>query len=96
MDKSLIVHADGSATLSKDRLALCLDATYELEALAYVLPSVTTNGDLEATASGLVVRGLAARFVALANVLMAAVGDDAASTGGLASTVFVAPLEGQS
>jgi hypothetical protein len=92
---SLVIHVDGSATLSKYRIDLCLGAVGELEALAYALPTITTNGDPEALASGFVVRGFASRFLSLAHVLMAAIDDDAATSEELQRTVSVTQLGGR-
>lgn len=93
---SLTVHADGSATLSKPRLALCLEIAWEMEALAHTLPTVTTNSDIEATRAAFTVRGLAGRFAGLAIALMEAVSEDAVTTERLACAVLVTPFEGES
>lgn len=93
MEEGLIVHPDGSATLSRDRLLLCLEIAWELDALGYLLPSVTTSHDLESRATCLAVRGFSARFVQLAGALMAAVDDNGVPLSSLTSQVFVTPLE---
>jgi len=88
---SLHTAENGAVTLSKTRHDVCMEVAWELEALAYVLPTVTTNGDPEALQSGFVVRGIASRFVSLANVLMAALFDGAETTDDLNRKVQVSP-----
>lgn len=86
---SLHTDENGAVTLSKARHGVCMEAAWELESLAYVLPTVTTNHDEEATQSGFVVRGIASRFLELAGVLMAGLFDDAETTEDLACRVLV-------
>lgn len=88
---SLTTAENGAVTLSKARHDVCMEVAYELEALAYVLPRVTSNSDPDALNSGFVVRGIAGRYVALAGVLLAALSDDAETTGDLARRVHVEP-----
>lgn len=88
---SLSTDKTGAVTLSKARHDVCMQVAWELEALAYVLPTVTTNGDHEALQSGFVVRGIASRFVSLANVLMGALFDGAEKTEDLNRQVQVSP-----
>ena len=90
---SLTTAENGDVTLSKARSDICLQVAYELEALASVLPGLVPNID-EAHGAHHAVRGLAGRFVSLANVLMAAIGDEVESTEILSRRVFVAPLSG--
>ncbi|MBC7617877.1 MAG: hypothetical protein H7293_02605 [Candidatus Saccharibacteria bacterium] len=59
------------------RRAVCMDATYEIEALAAALPGLVPK---EVEGAYLVVRGIAARLVHLSGVVMAGLGDDAAET----------------
>lgn len=92
---SLKTNADKSVTLGKARFDVCLSAAFELEALAYVLPSVTCNSDEEAAQSGLVVRGIAGRLVTLSNVLMAALCDKVQPTERLAKKTNVQPCAGE-
>lgn len=77
-----------SVTLSKARYMVCLEAAWELEALAYVLPDLVPNV-AEAHGASHAVRGIAGRLVDLANVLMAAVGDVAVTTVELERRVLV-------
>ncbi len=77
---SLHTAENGVVTLSKARHLVCMEAAWELEALAYVLPKVTTDGDEEDIQSGFVVRGIASRIVSLAHVLMSALYDDMKKT----------------
>lgn len=89
---SLTTIENGAVILSKARHQVCMEAAWELEALAYVLPTVTANGDHEALMSGFVVRGIASRYVTLANVLMAALFDEAETTADLERSVHVTPI----
>lgn len=88
---SLTTAENGSVTLSKARHDVCMEAVWELEALAYVLPQITSNSDPAALNSGFVVRGIAGRYVTLASVLLAALFDDAETTIELARRVHVEP-----
>lgn len=88
---SLITAENGDVTLSKTRHHVCLEAAWELEAMAYLLPTVTSNGDTEATQSGFVVRGIASRLVSLANALMAGLHDDAVTVEELQRDVLLTP-----
>ena len=90
---SLHTDENGAVTLGKDRHKLCIEAAWELEALAYTLPSITSNADEEALQVGFVVRGIASRCVTLANALMAALGDDAEKTCDIAREVHVLPIK---
>jgi hypothetical protein len=88
---SLTTAENGDMTLGKARHDVCVEVAYELEALAYALPKLTSNSDVEALNAGLAVRGIAGRYVALAEVLLAALSDDAETTQDLARRVHVAP-----
>ena len=59
------------------RRAVCLDATYEIEALAALLPGLVPR---EVDGAYLVVRGIAARLAHLSGVVMSGLNDDDAST----------------
>ena len=84
----LTEHADGSVTLSHERLNVCLEATWELEALANVLPGLVPNV-AEADGAHHVVRGLSDRINRLACVLMAGLGDEVQTVKALERKVFV-------
>lgn len=86
---SLTIGENESVTLGAARFRVCLEAAWELEALALALPKVTSNGDEEATQSSLVVRGIAARIKSLSNVLMAGLHDDMETTAALERKVMV-------
>ena len=62
---SLTLSKNGDVTVSKNRHSCVVEAAWEIEALAYTLPNVTTNGDTEAYQAGLVVRGIASRETAM-------------------------------
>ncbi|MDD3936862.1 hypothetical protein [Rhodoferax sp.] len=85
---SLTTSEDGAVNLSKARHMVCLEAAWELEALAYLLPGLVPNVD-EARGSYHAVRGIAGRLLNLANVLMAALNDDGVTTPELESRVLV-------
>ena len=92
---SLTTAENGDVTLSKDRHDLCMSAVWEMEALAYLLPTVTSNTDEDAFQSGLVARGIASRFVGLSNALMAALCDGAEKNKDIAREVYVLPISGR-
>lgn len=64
------------------RRAVCMDATYEIEALAAALPGLVPK-EMDVDGVHFVVRGIAARLVHLSGVLMDGLGDDAQSTANL-------------
>lgn len=74
---SLTFSESGSVTMSKARHVACLEAAWELEVIAAMLPDVVANQDEVAYASRLRVRCLASRVDALANALMSGLGDPA-------------------
>jgi hypothetical protein len=71
----LTKNADHSVTLSAARSGLCLDATWEIEALALALPGLIPDTD-ENNAACLLVRGVAARIVQLNSAVMGGINDD--------------------
>lgn len=76
---TLSIDTNGSTTLSKARARACFEAACEVEALAVAVPDYVPRMDGLFNES-LVVRGMAARLVELANVLLAGLGDDAVAT----------------
>ena len=68
-------NADQSVTLSAARSHLCLEATWEIEALALALPDLIPDSD-EASAVRLVVRGIAARIMQLNSAVMGGINDE--------------------
>lgn len=64
-------------TLSEPRMMACLEAAWELDALARVLPGLVPRDD---QGMHLAVRGVAGRLLRLAHVLMSGLGDDAEPT----------------
>lgn len=90
---SLTTAENGAVTLGKDRYAVCVEVACELEALAYVLPTVTSNADEGALRVGFVVRGIAGRCTELASVLMAALDDKDETTSDLKRRVLVTPMK---
>lgn len=91
---SLTRDESGAVTLGYARHSLCMEIAWELEALAFVLPVLVPNVD-EAHGAYHSVRGVAGRFVTLANALMAALADENEKTGKLERKVFVTPLSGK-
>ena len=86
---SLTEHADGSVTLSHKRLNVCLEAAWEIDALADLLPTIVPCSDELSTPAHLVVRGMADRIKRLSIVLMSGLHDDAATLEALERKVFV-------
>lgn len=86
---------NGDVTLSKDRHGVCMEIAWELEALAYTLPQVTSNSDISGLNSGFVVRGIAGRYVTLSNALLQALFDDGVKTDAISRDVLVVPYMGE-
>lgn len=80
---SLTTHKDGSTTLNKARHMVCLEAAWEIEAIALMLPDAVENTGVEALQSMLRVRCMAGRLRELANALMAGLGDGCVPVEGL-------------
>lgn len=74
---------NGSVTLSKARHGICLDAAYELDAIAAMLPDAVERSDEVAFASYLRVRCMAGMVQVLANALMSGLYDEAVPVEGL-------------
>lgn len=73
------LHIDPSteaATLSKARHAVCLEAAWEIDALALTLPDLVPIEVGAEDGTRLVVRGVAARLSQLANALQAGLFDE--------------------
>ena len=84
---TLTQHPDGSTTLSRRRLSICMDATYELEALANILPGLVPD-IIEAEGAHYAVRGIADRIRRLSIVLMSGLDDEAETVKNLERKVF--------
>ena len=80
-----------TTTITENRLHLCLEAAWELDALARCLPGLVLNVE-DTKMSYLAVRGIAGRLLRLASVLMSGLDDDSESEAKLQSILF---LEGQ-
>ena len=89
-DNTLTLHGDGSATLSADRLTACLEAAWELEALAQVLPGLVPC-TAESGPAHFAVRSMADRIRRLSCAVMSGLHDDLAPVEALQLTVLVAP-----
>jgi len=76
----LTEHADESATLSSNRLMVLLRAAWELDTLADLLTTVTSNETNEALRVGHRVRCIAIRIKQLASIQMSGLGDDMVTT----------------
>ena len=64
------------AALADRQQMLCLDAVFEVDAIARALPSMVTASDAYSHQDGLMVRALAGRLLRLSSVLMSALGQD--------------------
>ncbi len=69
----------GNVALSRDRQLMCLEAVWELDALARVLPGLVPN-IAEVDGAHYAVRGVAGRILRLSWVLMNALEDEAVAT----------------
>ena len=74
-DGTLILNGDGSATLSRERLNAGLEAAWELEALASILPSLVPC-TADSGPAHFAVRGIADRIRRLSCAAMSALSDD--------------------
>jgi hypothetical protein len=89
---TLITHPDDSITLSLERKIICLQAAWELDALAKALPPLNPYcGCDETTCAHLVIRGIAARMASLAGVLNDGLGDNHVLDQTLQAVVMVTP-----
>ena len=84
---SLMEHTDGAATLTHERLTVCFESFWELEALAMALPGLVPT-DAHTNAHFLV-RATAGRIKQLTSVLMARLGDSMEKTSDLQCTLLV-------
>lgn len=77
MAETLSFDPDSKAvTLSEPRHAVCMQAVWELDALARLLPRVVTEDDMANDSMAFLhVRGLAGRMMRLSNALMAGLYD---------------------
>lgn len=86
-DNTLTEHADGSVTLSASRLTVSLEACWELEALAQVLPGLVPNL-AESGPAHFAVRGIADRIRRLSCAVMSGLHDDAETLANLEREVL--------
>lgn len=70
---------DDGPVMDQGRTTVCLEAAWEIDALARLLPSLITRDD-DALAEFLQVRGVAARLRSISTVLMSACGDEQETT----------------
>jgi hypothetical protein len=89
---SEVIHGDGEpTTLSHVRKRIAMEAVWELDALATVLPTVVPHIE-EDQGPHYAVRGIAARLKVLSQVLMSALDDDATHPDELArKLMLIAP-----
>ena len=71
-DKGLILPQDGGAVLSEERRLVCLEAAWELEAMANVLPSLVPIY----LPCHFVLRGLSDRIRRLSDVVVSGLSDE--------------------
>ena len=75
-DNGITKNADHSVQLSAARSSLCIDATWEIDALARMLPDIIPLTDETTTAMYFSVRGITARILQLNEVVMGALSDE--------------------
>lgn len=80
---SLTTAENGAVTLEKARLDICMEAAYELDVIANMLPDAVERSDDAAMESYLRVRCMASRVRALASALMMGLSDEVATVGGV-------------
>lgn len=81
---TLTEHPDGSATLSDERKMVCLEAVWELEALAGILPGLIPDHE----PFHLTVRGIAGRIRSLSEVVISGLSDELTTLVQLERNVF--------
>lgn len=88
----MTIHADESVTLSAARALICLQATWEIDALARALPDLVPHTE-ETIEARLVVRGIAARIMQLNEAVMGGINDDAETVNRLHNAVNLKYME---
>jgi hypothetical protein len=79
---SLLISQEGSVTLDKPRHSVCLEAAWEIEAIALMLPGAVEITDHVAYQSMLRVRCMAGRLRELASALMSGLDDEMVAVAG--------------
>lgn len=87
----MAIHADESVTLSAARSLICLQATWEIDALARALPDLVPHTD--GIDARLVVRGIAARILQLNEAVMGGINDEIETVSRLYNAVNLKPME---
>ena len=83
-----MLNTDTPITLSPTRRSACLEAAWEIEALASLLPKLDLT---EEPAAALQLRGVAARLAQLAGVVMSGLDDEMAPDAVLSAAVGSEP-----
>lgn len=91
-DNTLTMHGDGSATLSRERLNAGLEAAWELEALAKVLPGLVPC-TADSGPAHFAVRGISDRIRRLSCAAMSALSDELHPLEDLQRTILGATSE---
>lgn len=89
----LTEQTDGTVTLSDDRYGVLLASSWELDALAELLPTLTDDDSAEALNVGYRVRCIASRIKELASIQMSGLSDDAHKTEDLMSRLTCKKLK---
>lgn len=92
LDNGMTINADESVTLSAARARICLQATWEIEALARALPDLVPHTE-ETIEARLVVRGIAARIMQLNEAVMGGINDEIETVNHLHSVVNLKSME---
>ena len=74
MSAAVNITESGGVTLSKRRMDACLEAAWEINALARILPDQVPNID-ECRGAHHVVRGISGRLLRLSSLLMSGIGE---------------------
>lgn len=93
-DNTLTLHDEGSATLSASRLNVVLEAAWELEALAHVLPGLVPC-TAESGPAHFAVRCIADRIRRLGWAVMSGLSDELHPLADLQRTVLVTTSSGE-
>jgi esterase/lipase superfamily enzyme len=86
--------SDGPVTMDKDRQMVCLEAVWEIDAIARTLPGLIAHTQDDDHSMTLMVRAMAGRMLQLTGALMSALGDEDETTEHLAYIVTLGGGQG--
>ncbi len=87
MDEATTIDSAPAPLMNEACMNLCLEATWEIDALVRLLPDLVPNIDVTTSAAQFAIRGIATRIVQLNNAVMSGLGDFAVDEGDLRKIV---------